>query len=96
MPGGVAALRPDSATGCAGRGPGNSRSALSRMTSFFVYLFERVMPDPFVFVILLTLITAVLSFALVPDATPGKIALAWNDGVFRILTFGFQMVLILS
>ena len=95
MPGGVAALRPDSATRSAGRGPGNSRSALSRMTAFFVYLFERVMPDPFVFVILLTLITAVLSFALVPDATPGKIALAWNDGVFGILTFGFQMVLIL-
>ena len=70
-------------------------SILSRLTAFSVYLFERVMPDPFVFVILLTVLTAILAFSLVPSATPGTIALAWHDGVFGILTFGFQMVLIL-
>jgi short-chain fatty acids transporter len=70
------------------------RSLLARVTSFFVYLFERLMPDPFVFAVILTVTTAVMAFALVPTATPDKIALAWYGGIFTIFTFGFQMVLI--
>jgi short-chain fatty acids transporter len=73
----------------------SKRSILSRLTGVFVYVLERLMPDPFVFAILLTLITAVLAFALVPTATPGVIASSWYAGIFNILTFGFQMVLIL-
>jgi short-chain fatty acids transporter len=70
------------------------QSLLGRMTAFFVYLFERVMPDPFVFAVILTVLAAVLAFALVPTATAGIIALAWYGGIFNIFTFGFQMVLI--
>src|ERR1700737_59260 len=70
-------------------------SGLSRLTGVFVYALERLMPDPFVFAILLTLLTALLAFFLVPTATPGVIAGAWHAGIFKILTFGFQMVLIL-
>jgi short-chain fatty acids transporter len=70
-------------------------SLLSRLTGVFVYALERLMPDPFVFAILLTLLTALLAFALVPTATPGGIATSWYAGIFNILTFGFQMVLIL-
>jgi short-chain fatty acids transporter len=71
------------------------RSLLSRLTGVFVYVLERLMPDPFVFAVLLTLLTAILAFALVPTATPGVIAASWYAGIFNILTFGFQMVLIL-
>lgn len=68
---------------------------LSRVTTFFVYVLERLMPDPFVFAVLLTLLTAVLAFTLVPTVTPSLIASSWYAGIFNILTFGFQMVLIL-
>lgn len=70
-------------------------SWLSRLTGVFVYALERLMPDPFVFAILLTLLTAMLAFILVPTATLGVIASSWYAGIFNILTFGFQMVLIL-
>jgi short-chain fatty acids transporter len=70
------------------------RSALARATSFFVYLFERVMPDPFVFAVILTVIVAVLARTLVPSSSFGSIAAAWYNGIFNIFTFGFQMVLI--
>jgi short-chain fatty acids transporter len=71
-----------------------TRSILSRVTSFFVYLFERLMPDPFVFAIILTLVVVLLAKLLVPGTTFGQISLAWYNGIFNIFTFGFQMVLI--
>lgn len=70
------------------------RSLLSRLTGVFVYALERLMPDPFVFAILLTLLTALLAFFLVP-AKLSLILSSWYAGIFNILTFGFQMVLIL-
>ena len=75
--------------------PAQSQPVLSRLTSVFVYVLERLMPDPFVFAVLLTLLAGVLAFALVPGSSLGVITTAWYDGIFRILTFGFQMVLIL-
>jgi short-chain fatty acids transporter len=74
---------------------GTNRSLLSRLTAVFVYVFERLMPDPFVFAVLLTFFTAALAYAVVPSATPAAISSAWYSGIFNILTFGFQMVLIL-
>ena len=55
LPGGVAAAPARNRDGVQPLRPMETRSALSRITSFFVYLFERVMPDPFVFVILTVL-----------------------------------------
>jgi short-chain fatty acids transporter len=75
-------------------GTAEKRSVLARATSFFVYLFERVMPDPFVFAVILTVLVAVLARTLVPSSTFGGIAVAWYNGIFNIFTFGFQMVLI--
>jgi short-chain fatty acids transporter len=69
-------------------------SAISRATSFFVYLFERMMPDPFVFAVILTILVAVLAKALVSGTAFATIAGAWYAGIFNIFTFGFQMVLI--
>jgi short-chain fatty acids transporter len=68
---------------------------LSRMTSFFVYVFENLMPDPFVFAVLLTFLGALLAWKFAPSATPVSIAAAWYGGVFTIFTFAFQMVIML-
>lgn len=70
-------------------------SLLSRCTAFFVYIFERLIPDPYVFAVILTLLGVILAFALAPDAAPKKILSSWYGGVFQILTFAFQMVLML-
>lgn len=68
---------------------------LSRMTSFFVYVFENLMPDPYVFAVLLTFLGALLAWKFAPSATPVSIAAAWYGGVFTIFTFAFQMVIML-
>jgi short-chain fatty acids transporter len=71
------------------------QSLLGRATSFFVYLFERIMPDPFVFAVLLTFVGALLARLLAPGATASSIASAWYGGVFTIFAFAFQMVIML-
>lgn len=71
-----------------------ARPSLAKVTSFFVYLFERVMPDPFVFAVVLTLLAAFLAKGLVPGTTYAQISAAWYGGIFTIFTFAFQMVLI--
>ncbi len=71
-----------------------ARSSIGRLTSFFVYVFERVMPDPYVFAAILTILVAILAKTLVPGQSVGGIAGAWYGGIFNIFTFAFQMVLI--
>src|SRR3974377_259014 len=68
---------------------------LSRCTAFFVYMFERLIPDPYVFAVILTFLAAVLAYSLAPNAAPRTIVSSWYGGVFQILTFAFQMVLML-
>src|ERR1700740_194725 len=61
-----------------------------------VYLFEQVMPDPFVLSICLTLLVILLSVGLAPHATLPEILDAWYGGTFNILGFALQMILILA
>jgi short-chain fatty acids transporter len=75
--------------------PEGKQTILGRITAVFVYIFERVMPDPFVFAVLLTFLGAALALKFAPNATPSSIAGAWYGGVFTIFTFAFQMVLML-
>ncbi len=70
-------------------------SLLSRCTAFFVYLFERLIPDPYVFAVILTFVAALLALFLAPQGTPKNILSSWYGGVFGILTFAFQMVMML-
>lgn len=70
-------------------------SLLSRFTRFFVFLFEKVLPDAYVFALLLTFIAVILAWLLAPHATPQAIFSGWYDGVFSIFTFAFQMVMML-
>lgn len=70
-------------------------SLLSRCTAFFVYMFERLIPDPYVFAVILTFVGAVLAFSLAPNGAPKNILSSWYGGMFGILTFAFQMVMML-
>jgi short-chain fatty acids transporter len=71
------------------------QSLLGRVTAFFVYLFENIMPDPYVFAVLLTFLGALMAWKFAPNATPASIVAAWYAGVFTIFTFAFQMVIML-
>jgi short-chain fatty acids transporter len=73
----------------------NTQSLLGRITAFFVFIFEKIMPDPYVFAVLLTFAGVVLARLYAPGATLPSIASAWYAGVFTIFTFAFQMVLML-
>ncbi|MGE4546588.1 MAG: short-chain fatty acid transporter [Desulfurella sp.] len=67
---------------------------LGKISNFFVKLMQRYMPDPFLFVIILTLLSFVMALLLTP--TPFiKMLEDWYKGLWAILTFGLQMVLIL-
>lgn len=70
-------------------------TALGRVTTFFVYLFEQIMPDPYVFAVILTFAAALLAFFFAPNARPQQIASSWYGGVFNLFTFAFQMVIML-
>ncbi len=68
---------------------------LSRVTGFFLYLFQRITPDPYIFAVSLTILTAMLAFLFAPKRTPEVLLSSWYAGMFKILEFAFQMVLIL-
>jgi short-chain fatty acids transporter len=70
-------------------------SVLGRITAFFVFLFEKTMPDPYIFAVLLTFLGAIMALLFAPHATPASIVDAWYGGVFTIFTFAFQMVIML-
>jgi short-chain fatty acids transporter len=56
---------------------------------------KRWLPDPFVFAVLLTIITAVVSMVWV-GASPVEVLTSWYNGIWMLLEFGMQMVLILA
>lgn len=70
-------------------------SPLARVTGGFVYMFERLLPEPFVFALLLSILTAILAFGFAPKNTVPDVVTGWYDGIFKIFPFAFQMVLIL-
>jgi len=65
--------------------------ALSRPA---VKLVERYLPDPYIFVLLLTIIAAVAAIA-VERQTPLAVMRFWGDGFWSLLTFSMQMLLVL-
>lgn len=68
---------------------------MTRVTAGCVYMFERLLPEPFVFALLLSLLTAILAFTLAPHHGVMDVATGWYNGIFKIFPFAFQMVLIL-
>ncbi|TDK85065.1 TIGR00366 family protein [Mycolicibacterium mucogenicum] len=71
---------------------------MQSLTALCVRYVERLMPDPYLFAVILTLIVAAMVALLVHGATPSGMLKAWYSGVWgsqNIFTFAFQMVLIL-
>ncbi len=60
----------------------------------FVTFVERYYPDPFVFVVLLSVLTFLLSLVLA-DATPAAALSAWGDGLPSLLAFTAQICITL-
>ena len=71
------------------------RTLLSSVTSFFLFLFERITPDPYIFAVVLTILTALLAAIFAPKGSAEVILTGWYNGLFSILAFAFQMVLVL-
>ena len=74
------------------------RGFIPRLTAVCVRYVERLMPDPYLFAVILTLVVVGLVALLVRGATPGGVLKAWYGGVWgaqNIYTFAFQMVLVL-
>src|SRR5579864_2157817 len=58
-------------------------------------IFERIIPDPFLFAVILTIVTGLLAAIFAPNHSLFEILAAWYAGIFDILTFALQMILIL-
>ncbi|HTQ18288.1 TIGR00366 family protein [Mycobacterium sp.] len=74
------------------------RGLMQHLTALCVRYVERLMPDPYLFAVILTLVVAGLVALLVKDASASGMLKAWYGGVWgqqNIFTFAFQMVLIL-
>ncbi|MDT8895560.1 TIGR00366 family protein [Halomonas sp. I1] len=59
-----------------------------------VKLVERYLPDPYIFVLLLTVIAAAAAIA-VERQTPLAVLRFWGDGFWNLLSFSMQMLLVL-
>lgn len=78
--------------------PTARRGVMQSLTGLSVRYVERLMPDPYLFAMILTLIVAGMVAALVRGASASGMLQAWYGGVWgqqNIFTFAFQMVLIL-
>ena len=64
-------------------------------TAVSVALFERYMPDAFVLAIALTAVVAIAAWLVAPKGQISVILTSWYSGTFGILSFAFQMILIL-
>ena len=68
---------------------------IRRLTRIAVRYAERFIPDPYLYALILTFVTAVAAFMLTPTA-PTRIVEAWYNGIWDILAFAAQMALILA
>jgi len=74
------------------------RGVMQSLTALCVRYVERLMPDPYLFAVILTVLVAAMVALMVHGATPSGMLKAWYGGVWgsqNIFTFAFQMVLIL-
>ncbi len=67
----------------------------SSLSGAFVRVFEYAVPDPYIYAVLLTLLTAILAAMFAPHHSLQDIVASWYAGIFEILSFAFQMILIL-
>ncbi|GLU34800.1 TIGR00366 family protein [Trinickia caryophylli] len=73
-----------------------TRAPARGLVAGLVYAFERLMPDPFVLSLGLTLVVIALALGIAPRHSVPTILSAWYEGTFKILGFALQMILILA
>ena len=57
-------------------------------------IMERYLPDPYIFVAILTLVVFLLGIGLT-DSSPIDMVVHWGDGFWGLLSFTMQMVIVL-
>jgi len=67
---------------------------LRKLAQFFTYIMRHYLPDAYLFAILLTFLSAILAL-IFTDAGVMKMIGAWGKGVYGIIAFAMQMILIL-
>lgn len=67
---------------------------LNRAAQPFIKLVERYLPDPYIFVLLLTLVTFIAA-VLVEQQSVVTVIEMWGQGFWGLLTFSMQMLLVL-
>jgi short-chain fatty acids transporter len=67
---------------------------MGRLISFFNRIMQRYLPDPFLFVVILTFIVLVLGL-IFTDSSVMNMVQYWGDGFWSLLAFSMQMVLVL-
>lgn len=75
--------------------PAHKVGSANRVVGAMVYVFEQIMPDPFVLSIGLTVLVMLLAFVFAPHASIPVVLNSWYTGVFGIFGFALQMILIL-
>src|SRR5437588_8259565 len=68
---------------------------MNRVAAFFTRVFEYAVPDPYIYAVGLTLLTALLAFIFAPHHAPVEVLGSWYKGIFDILAFALEMILIL-
>ena len=67
---------------------------MKRLATFFTHMMKHYLPDAYLFAILLTFLSAVLALIFTPAGFT-KLITSWGDGIYGIVAFAFQMILIL-
>ena len=74
---------------------GRKASLLQQFGAVLARYLRRLIPDSFVFALILTVVVALLA-ALLADAGPKQVIDAWYKGFWILLEFGMQVVLLLT
>ncbi|MCU0559716.1 MAG: TIGR00366 family protein [Desulfobacterales bacterium] len=67
---------------------------LRRLASLFTLIMRSYLPDAYLFAILLTFLSAILALVFTGSGFM-KVITSWGDGIYGIIAFAFQMILIL-
>lgn len=67
---------------------------LRKLAAFFTYIMKHYLPDAYLFSILLTFLSAILAL-IFTDANYIKVISEWGNGLYGIVAFAMQMILIL-
>ncbi|WP_413368358.1 short-chain fatty acid transporter [Lysinibacillus sp. 3P01SB] len=68
---------------------------MKRITRFTNALMEKYLPDPYIFVAILTFVVVILG-VIFTDSSPLDMAVYWGDGFWGLLAFTMQMVVVLA